>query len=224
MSYTIDKLIINSPYEKPREYWTQLPNTSLFDRKLGRRPAGYIKATTSKDPDEAGIFIEIALVNLIREKVDRWREDGHPGITSITRNLIEHWYDSEARENRFFFCQLEAIDTVIWQTEAPDSYKDGIDIPGDGGLFKRLCCKMATGTGKTVVMAMLIAWQVLNKGTYPKDSRFAKHIFVVTPGLTVKNRLQVLHPDQPGNYYDEFNIVPYDLKERLRQAKIKVTN
>ena len=224
MSYKIDKLIINSPYEKPKEYWTQIPRSSLFKRKPGRRPAGYIKATESKDPEEAGIFIEIPLVNKIRERVDKWREEGYPGTSGITRRLLEHWHDPEAREKRLFFCQLEAMETIIWQTEAPESSKAGIEIPGDGGPFRRLCCKMATGTGKTVVMAMLIAWQILNKATYPQDTRFTKYVFVVTPGLTIKSRLQVLYPDQQDNYYDEFNIVPYDLKEKLRQGKIKVTN
>ncbi len=74
---------------------------------------------------------------------------------------------------------------------------------------------MATGSGKTIVMAMLIAWQVLNKVTYPQDTRFSKNVLVVAPGLTVKNRLAVLVPDSPGNYYDEFDIVPAGL---ARQA------
>ena len=83
---------------------------------------------------------------------------------------------------------------------------------------------MATGTGKTVVMAMLIAWQVLNKVTYPQDTRFSRHIFVVAPGLTVKSRLQVLVPSSPGNYYDEFDIVPPGLSEKLRQGKVLIHN
>ena len=74
----------------------------------------------------------------------------------------------------------------------------GIDIPGDGGPFTRLCCKMATGSGKTIVMAMVIAWQVLNKVAYPQDTRFSKNVLVVAPGLTVKSRLQVLEPVGAG--------------------------
>ncbi len=83
---------------------------------------------------------------------------------------------------------------------------------------------MATGSGKTIVMAMLIAWQVLNKVTYPHDTRFSRHIFVVAPGLTVKNRLQVLMPSGLGNYYEEFNIVPQALFEKLRQGKVLIQN
>ena len=123
-----------------------------------------------------------------------------------------------------FFCQLEAIETLIWLTEAPASERVGIAIPSDGGAFQRLCCKMATGSGKTVVMAMLVAWQVLNKVTYPQDDRFSKHIFIIAPGLTVKSRLQVLIPAGPGNYYDEFDIVPGGLRDQLRQGKVMVRN
>jgi len=119
---------------------------------------------------------------------------------------------------------LEAIETLIWLTEAPSADMVGIDIPFDGGRFKRLCSKMATGSGKTIVMAMLISWQVLNKVTYPQDARFSKYIFVVAPGLTVKSRLRVLMPSEIENYYDEFNVVPIGLKEKLRQAKILIRN
>ncbi len=127
-------------------------------------------------------------------------------------------------KNRFF-CQLEAIETLIWLTEAPPAERQGIDIPGDGGAFRRLCAKMATGSGKTIVMAMLIAWQVLNKVTYAQDKRFSRNVFVVAPGLTVRNRLQVLVPDNPaGSYFDEFNIVPPGLVEKLRQGNILVRN
>ena len=96
----------------------------------------------------------------------------------------------------------------MWLTEAPASERVGIEVPGDGGPFARLCCKMATGSGKTILMAMLIAWQVLNKVTYPQDKRFSKNILLIAPGLTVKNRLQVLVPGTPGNYYTEFQIDP----------------
>jgi len=113
-------------------------------------------------------------------------------------------------------CQLKAIETLIWLVEAPAADKVGIDIPSDGGTFTRLCSKMATGSGKTVVMAMLIAWQVINKVTYPQDARFSKHVFVVAPGLTVKSRLQVLLPAGKVNFYDEFNIVPASLSRGVR--------
>lgn len=225
-SATINQLIINSPYKEPSHYWSYDRETRSFTLKEGRRPAGYVIASeNSKSFDDPGVFIEIPLVNTIRPRVRTWREAGFPGVTGITKRLLEHWHNPEEREHRrFFFCQLEAIETLIWLTEAAESEKVGIEIPSDGGLFKRLCSKMATGSGKTIVMAMLIAWQVLNKVTYPHDTRFSRHIFVVAPGLTVKNRLQVLMPSGLGNYYEEFNIVPQALFEKLRQGKVLIQN
>ena len=222
----IDKLIINSPYEEPREYWRYDPKTRSFERKEGRRPAGYVIASeTSRAFDDPGVFIEIPLVNKIRPRVKAWREAGYRGVTGITKRLLEHWNDPEQREHkRFFFCQLEAIETLIWLTEASESERVGIDIPSDGGPFVRLCAKMATGSGKTIDMAMLCAWQILNKVTYPQDPRFSKHLFIVAPGLTVKSRLQVLYPTASGNYYEEFNILPPGLQEKLRQGKILIRN
>ena len=221
----IDRLIINSPYSEPSLFWMYDRETRSFSLAEGRRPAGYVVASeTSKAFDDPGIFNEIGLVNTIRPRIKRWREAGYPGVSGITKRLLEHWNDNESRQYRFFFCQLEAIETLIWLNEAPESEKVGIEIPNDGGEFIRLCSKMATGTGKTVVMAMLIAWQVLNKVTYPQDSRFSKNIFVVAPGLTVKSRLQVLQPFGEGNFYDEFNIVPSGLTEKLRQGKIIIKN
>jgi type III restriction enzyme len=227
MTGTIDRLIINSPYEEPTRYWSYDRERRTFSLKDGRRPAGYVVATPgSKSFDDPGMFIELPLVNQIRGRVKMWREVGYPGVTGITKRLLEHWSDPEQRDTaqRLFFCQLEAIATLIWLTEAPPADRQGIDIPGDGGNFTRLCCKMATGSGKTIVMAMIVAWHVLNKVTYPQDKRFSKHIFVVAPGLTVKSRLQVLLPARPGNYYDEFNIVPPGLHDKLRQGKILIRN
>ena len=222
----IDKLIINSPYEEPKYYWEYRRESRSFIKREGRRPPGYLIATPGSQAfDDPGIFVELPLVNQIRLRVKSWREEGYPGVTGITKRLLEHWYNREEREfRRFFFCQLEAIDTLIWLTEAPDAEKVGIEIPSDGGLFKCICSKMATGSGKTVVMAKLIAWHILNKVTYPQDPRFSKYIFIVAPGLTIKNRLQVLKPENKNNYYDEFNVVPIGLKDKLRQGKVLICN
>jgi len=222
---TIDHLIINSPYEEPKHYWSYDRESRTFDLSEGRRPAGYVIASqSSKAFDDPGIFVPIPLVNQIRPRVKAWREAGYLGVTGITKRLLEHWNNPDEREHQFFFCQLEAMETLIWLAEAPSSEKVGIEIPSDGGAFTRLCSKMATGSGKTIVMAMLIAWQVINKVTYPQDARYSKHIFVVAPGLTVKSRLQVLEPAGKNNFYDEFNIVPPALLDKLRQGKILVRN
>ncbi len=223
---TIDRLIINSPYEEPKKHWRYDRETRTFELVEGQRPAGYVVATPgSKSFDDPGIFVEIPLVNQIRPRVKAWREAGYPGITSITRRLLAHWHDPEEFDRRrFFFCQLEAVETLIWLTEAPAAERVGIEIPGDGGDFDRRCCKMATGTGKTIVMAMVIAWHILNKVANPQDARFSKNVLVVAPGLTVKKRLAVLEPAGAGNYYEAFDIVPSTLLDKLRQGRVLVRN
>lgn len=222
----IDKLIINSPHQEPEQHWFYDRENKDFYIKKGRRPAGYVMATpNSKAFDDPGIFVEIATVNQIRPRVKAWREAGYPGVTGITKRLLEHWQDPEERKDRrFFFCQLEAIETLIWLTEAPAADKVGLDIQGDGGAFERWCSKMATGSGKTIIMSMIIAWNFLNKVTNPTDARFSKYALVVAPGLTVKSRLQVLQPTHEENYYEEFNIVPAALMDKLRQGKVIIHN
>ncbi len=223
---TIDRLIINSPFEEPQRHWRYERETRTFDLVDGRRPAGYVVASgESRAFDDPGIFVEIPLVNQIRPRVKAWRDAGYPGVTSITKRLLEHWRDPEEFDaRRFFFCQLEAVETLIWLTEAPAAERVGIEIPGDGGAFLRRCCKMATGSGKTIVMAMAIAWHILNKVANAQDARFSKNVLVVAPGLTVKSRLAVLEPAGADNYYEAFNIVPSALLDNLRQGKVLIRN
>ena len=217
---TIDRLIVNSPYEEPAKYWSYDRERRTFSLMEGRRPAGYVVASEgSRSFDDPGQFVEIPLVNRIRPRVKAWREAGYPGVTGITKRLLEHWTNAEEFDSRrFFFCQLEAAETLIWLAEAPAAEKTGLDVTSDGGPFTRLCAKMATGSGKTVVMAMVIAWHVLNKVTYPQDTRFAKNILVIAPGLTVRSRLAVLEPSNPENYYEAFPIVPSSLFDKLDVA------
>ncbi|MBW1899812.1 MAG: DEAD/DEAH box helicase family protein, partial [Deltaproteobacteria bacterium] len=226
MAKNIDRLIINSPHEEPGQHWFYDRENRDFHIKEGRRPAGYVMATPdSMGFDDPGIFMEIERVNKIRPRVKVWKEAGYPGVTGITKRLLDHWQDPEERKDRrFFFCQLEAIETLIWLTEAPAAEKTGIDIQGDGGAFERWCSKMATGSGKTIIMAMIIAWNFLNKVTSPTNVRYSKNVLVVAPGLTVKSRLQVLQPTHPENYYEEFNIVPASLMDKLRQGKVQIQN
>jgi type III restriction enzyme len=162
MMKKIEKLIINSPYLEPQNYWEYIRDSREFLLQRGRRPAGYIVASeSSKSFDDPGTFIEIDLVNVIRPRIKKWREANYPGVTGITKRLLQHWQDPEERKDRrFFFCQLEAIETLIWLTEAADAEKTGIDIPGDGGDFSRWCNKMATGSGKTIVM-IIFTWMKL---------------------------------------------------------------
>ena len=223
---TIDRLIISKPYDEPKEHWLYNRETRKFRLEPGRRPAGYLVASeNSRDFDDPGVFVEMPRVNQIRKRVKAWREAGYPGVTVITKRLLEYWTDLEERGDLpFFFCQLEAAETLIWLTEAADSERVGLEIPGDGGGFQRLCAKMATGTGKTVVMAMVIAWHILNKVTAPQDTRFAKNVLVVAPGLTVRSRLAVLKPSHAENYYEAFHVVPETLLEGLRSGQVIVRN
>ena len=223
---TIHQLIINSPYAVPSRHWHYDRLSRTFALLDGRREAGYVVATAAAQAfDDPGRVVAIPLVNEIRPRVQAWREAGYPGVSSITQRLLAHWNDPEEYESRrFFFCQLEAIETLIWLAEGPPSDRVGLEIPSDGGDFARYCCKMATGTGKTLVMAMTIAWQILNKVAYPQDGRFAKNVLIVAPGLTVKSRLSVLEPTAEDNYYEAFNIVPPALLDRLRQGKVLVRN
>lgn len=221
----IDQLIINSAYREPTHHWKYDLNGQTFVREEGRRPAGYfIAGQGSNQYNDIGQFIELPLVNRIRPRVKAWREAGYPGVTGVTRKLLDHWNDKDARQYPFFYCQMDAIETLIWLTEAPDAEKVGIDIPSDGGAFRRLCTKLCTGGGKTTVMAMLIAWMICNKVTYPQDKRFTKYVFIVAPGLTVKSRLQVLQTGGDNNYYIQFNIVPIGLMDKLHQGKVMITN
>ena len=205
-------------------HWRYHRETRVFTREPERRPAGYVRASeTSRSFDDPGIFVELPLVNQIRPRVKAWREAGYPGATGITKRLLEHWRDPEQRESdrRFFFCQLEAIETLIWLTEAPASERVGIDIPWRRRRILAACAaKMATGSGKTIVMAMLIAWQVLNKVTYPQDNRFSKNILVIAPGLTVKNRLEVLVPGSPAITTTSSGLFPPGLEDKLPAGQV----
>ena len=155
---TPSSLIINSPYEKPARYWDQDENGKLLTVTQGRRPAAYELYDTRTNTRR---IEKLELVNAIRERVDAWRDAGWPGVTSVTRQLLEHWFDrgewdgegkcwiGGPRQYPFYFCQLEAIESLIWWLEAPQDHKQGIFLQGDGGPWERICSKMATGSGKT---------------------------------------------------------------------------
>jgi type III restriction enzyme len=235
MSLLVDNPILNSPFEEPTRYWAYEEGQPVL--KEGRRPAGYYLKARTRGPQMALLeeeFVPLELVNAIRERVKAWRERGYPGVTPITRQLLNHWNNPD-RERKLFFCQREAAETLIWLVEASPAEKQGIAIPKDEPndpesrakgykALTRYACKMATGSGKTVVMGMVIAWQVLNKLANPQDRRFSDAVLIVCPNLTIKERLQVLLPWKPGNYYEKFDLVPRGLLERLQQGKFQVTN
>ena len=208
----IDKLTICGPYDKPGMHYSYDSGRDLYHKTPGRRPSGY---RSMSEDGRYGMHKEIGSVNRIRPRVDEWREGGYPGSTETTRKLLAHWRHRD--EPRLFFCQIEAMETIIYSFENP-GVVDRL-MEGDGSPFRRYCTKMATGTGKTVVMGMLIAWQALNSG-----SGYTKDVLVVTPNLTVKDRLRVLVPGGPGNVYDEFDLVPAALRDRLGGVRVTITN
>jgi len=199
MTLTVDNPILNSPYREPERYW--LYDAAGMPRvENGRRPAGYyFRARARANERQLSMlsdeqFEELAVVNRIRGQVRQWRAAGYGGVTPVTRQLLAHWNHPD-RERRLFFCQLEAAETVIWLVEIRGDRKLGIEIPADEPLdgaskpLTRYAVKMATGSGKTVVMAMLMTWSIINKAHNPQDRRFSDGILVVTPNLTVKERL-----------------------------------
>jgi len=231
----VDNPILNSPFEEPTRYWDYREGQPVLVE--GRRPAGYYLRTRTREAQAALLeeeFVPLELVNALRQRVKAWREQGYPGVTPITRRLLQHWNDPD-RERKLFFCQREAAETLVWLVEAPPAEKQGLAVPKDApddpeSLAKgykaltRYACKMATGSGKTVVMGMVITWQVLNKLANPQDRRFSDAVLIVCPNLTIRERLQVLLPWHPKNYYERFDLVPPGMLERLQQGKFQITN
>ena len=170
-------------------------------------------------------------VKAIRERVGDWRGRGYPKATGVTRQLLFHWADEQQCKLRPFFAQREAIETLIWLREVATRstrerrlVEDASRELNDG--IVRYAAKMATGSGKTAVMGMLIAWQALNaiRTTRTRNLRHGQRFVVLTPGLTVRERIEVLQPSHPDNIYDEMGLVPRKLRAGLSQARVKIVN
>ena len=236
--------VINSPYEPPNAYFEIGPAGPTGQLIPGRRPSeSYIPLPVGRksvqeeqqafDFDVTGERREQnTLINDIRPEVERWRANNWNGVTPYTRKLLAHWAAGPPdRDEPVLFCQREAAETAIFLTEVAGrhgtaDYRRRLEpengLHNDG--LPRVALKMATGTGKTVVMAMIIAWQVINKVMTPNDARFAKRFLVVTPGITIRDRLGVLHPERDENYYYERDLVPPDLWDALLQAQVEIIN
>lgn len=177
-----------------------------------------------------------AVINAVRDEVDKWRRIPNPNdwrVTPETARLLQHWRHHEFTGIRPFFCQVEAVETAIWLTEvAPKVGKAGrrfLDHLENASAeanpeLMRLALKLATGAGKTTVMAMLIAWQTINAVRRPDSKRFTRGFLIVAPGITIKDRLQVLQPNDPNSYYKSRELVPSDMLDELYKAKIVITN
>jgi type III restriction enzyme len=251
-----ERPILNSPYSYPARHW-ELDETGQPTQKIieTRRLAEFITPIPKPKKRKAGgeqsalLFDEgkglttakqryehTAIINAVRAQVDAWRRLTNPSdwrVTPETARLLQHWRHHALPGIRPFFCQVEAVETVIWLTEvAPHIGKAGerflehlanASNEANPGLL-RLALKLATGAGKTTVMAMLIAWQTINAARRPSSKTFTHGFLVVTPGLTIKDRLRVLQPNDPDSYYESRQLVPADMLGDIRKAKIVITN
>ena len=237
----IENPVLNSPFEEPKRHF-MFTEDGITDEILEeRRISQYfvpIPRARKKSPKQLSFETEWTSdrveenkdINRIRERVAIWRKGGYVGITKTTSTLLEYW-KREDRERKLFFCQIEALETAIWITEVASKYGEAWvenllrekNLQSNPLLY-RIAFKMATGSGKTVVMAMLIAWQALNKIANSQDARFSDTFLIVTPGITIKDRLRVLLPNDPQNYYKLHDIVPPDLLPELDKAKMVITN
>lgn len=258
MAKTSDNPILNSPYEPPgRHYATDAEgNLNYADVRPGRRifapdtpviPLGQIQPGMFINELAAGKYEDL-LVNLLRTEVGAWRDSKYSGITSrVTRELLEFWFLNPERPDRdkLFFAQQEAVETAIWLNEVAERNNAGThalnrlaaaqstvsEKPGEA--LPRIGFKMATGSGKTVVMACLILYHFLNRRQYRNEPRYADDFLVVAPGITIRDRLQVLFVDTSTHsrldamdYYRQRALVPPQYADELDalNARLVVTN
>lgn len=262
----VDRPILCNPYEEPRDHWIYDKETGAASRAGTRRPASYwykTERTGSAQLTLTGLAEEerddLPLVNALREDVRKWRDARYPGTTNVTRDLLRHWARTD-RGRRLFFCQIEAVETIIYLQEIRFPGKVGIrgnpklgkedlnrmlagerpsftnpgqdffprlvDPAQDASLaaLRRIACKMATGSGKTVVMSMVVAWAFCNRGQNPATTLFPNGVLICCPNLTVRERLQMLRPERSDNYYEAFDIVPLKYRALLQSGKVLVTN
>jgi type III restriction enzyme len=175
------------------------------------------------------------IINEIRSHVASWRDLPNPAdwaVTPATARLLTHWRHHNFESIRPFFCHIEAVETVIWLTEVARQHGrhakfwehiKGANEQANPELL-RIAIKMATGAGKTTVMAMLVAWQTVNAVRSPTSSLFSRGFLIITPGITIRDRLRVLLPDDPDNYYRTRELLPPDMLGDIAKAKIVITN
>ena len=247
-----DRPILNSPYAYPARHW-ELDKSGQPTQKVveTRRRADFVtpipaaKLQSAKSQktlllDERSTadqqYSHTAVINAVRAEVDKWRALPDPAqwrVTPETARLLQHWRHHEFTDARPFFCQVEAVETAIWLTEvAPQMGKQAerfiehlasANAEANPGLA-RLGLKLATGAGKTTVMAMLIAWQTINAVRHPGSKRFTRGFLIVAPGLTIRDRLRVLYPNDADSYYRNRELVPSDMQDDLNRAAIVITN
>lgn len=249
-----DDPILNSPYEYPVKHWeldeTGQPTQRVIESRRGAKFITPIpkpkkrKAATQKGfvfDEGKGLstaeqqYDPTSIINEVRGHVDTWRTLPNPSqwqVTPETARLLQHWRHHDFSGVRPFFCQIEAVETAIWLTEVAPSTRLGKRVldhlsaanKDANPEIMRLALKLATGAGKTTVMAMLIAWQAINASRHEGSKNFTRGFLLCAPGLTIKDRLRVLQPNDPENYYSNREIVPSDMLDDVRRAKIVITN
>lgn len=249
----VETPIINSPFLEPRWHWL-IRRDEAPVRMEGRRGASYFyrvpehAATGRRHPDQEEMFesgrgeeVSLDLVNATRARLKEWRTGAlsggleYDGISPVTRELLTLWR-SEERMQRLFFAQIEAAETIVFLHEAAEAYRRNLprvplDEPGPAAreagarAFLRHACKMATGTGKTTVMGMLIAWSILNRIASPRDDRYSDTVLVVCPNVTIRERLQELDPARGDlSLYRTRQLVPPHRMEELRRGEVMIAN
>ena len=232
--------ILNNPYEEPLyHYDTDADGNLNYDKKVeGRRPfKSEVNIASIQGKGQNTLFAgsdfynsddpDAAFINTMRQEVKKWRNDSYPRATRITRELLNFWFNNSERYNyqKLFFCQREAVETAVYLNEIADldpnmgrsllhnlQQRQQLMSSNIDNVLPRTAFKMATGTGKTVVMAMLILYHYINKKEYPMDTRFADHFLIVAPGITIRDRLGVLIPDTSNrdsqDYYAQRFLIP----------------
>ncbi|UJJ56918.1 BPTD_3080 family restriction endonuclease [Rhodanobacter denitrificans] len=249
-----ERPILNSPYDYPARHWeldeSGQPTQQVIDSRRGADFVTPIPRPRKRNGGgeqgdlalgDTGLSTDAqryhsALINGVRQQVDRWRLIPDPAqwhVTPETARLLQHWRHHKFGGLRPFFCQVEAAETAIWLVEvAPQLGKAAQNILDHltnanhdaNPELMRLALKLATGAGKTTVMAMLIAWQTVNAVRHPNSRRFTRGFLVVAPGITIRDRLRVLQPNDPYSYYKSRELVPADMMGDLERAKIVITN
>lgn len=242
--------ILNSPYEYPGRHWDmdehnqptakinefRRPSSLKSPIAAAVRRRGNVSQGDLFAESEDGVEYETnEFINSIRAEVDKWRKLPQEkwGVTAETARLLRHWRNKENFPDiRPFFCQVEAVETLIWLTEVAPSYALGkrflekialANDAADKNLY-RVALKLATGAGKTTVMAMIIAWQTVNAARHGIGPKFTNGFLIATPGITIKDRLRVLLPNDDESYYQHRNLVPKDMLPLIETARIVITN
>ncbi|WP_019989997.1 BPTD_3080 family restriction endonuclease [Rudanella lutea] len=219
---------------RPAEFITPIPKPRKRKKTEGQQSLIFDEGKGLSTEKQQ--YDPTSIINQVRQEVEKWRSLPNPAqwqVTPETARLLQHWRSHKFSSIRPFFCQVEAVETAIWLTEvAPNAGKAAkalldhlANANNDANPeLMRVAFKLATGAGKTTVMAMIIAWQTINAVRRPQSKNFTRGFLIVTPGITIKDRLRVLQPNDPDSYYASRELVPPDMLDDLPRAKIVITN